>query len=120
MRQDIVEDGQRLAGVGVKAVETKVNGETSDNDSIDKEKKDKKRGGRGKAIMKGKGKENTEMEVEWDYDLELSNSTKRGRRASDASESVEATNEEHIRFGKPLMVQSLDIVSRLNEIACRT
>ena len=89
MRQEIVEDGQRLAGVGVKAVETKVNGETSDNDSIDKEKKDKKRGGRGKAIVKGKGKENTEMEVEWDYDLELSNSTKRGRRASDALESVE-------------------------------
>ena len=88
MRQDIVEDGQRLAGVGVKAVETKVNGETSDNDSIDKEK-DKKRGGRGKAIVKGKGKENTEMEVGLDYDLELSNSTKRGRRASDALESVE-------------------------------
>jgi len=91
MRQEIVEDAQSL---GVKAVDTDVNGETSDNDSIDKEKKDKKRGGRGKAIVKGKGKEKskvagTEMDVEWDYNLELSNSTKRGRRASDASDSVE-------------------------------
>ena len=94
MRQEIVEDAQSLVGVGVKAAETDVNGETSDSDSIDKEKKDKKRGSRGKAIVKGKGKEKskvagTEMDVEWDYNLELSNSTKRGRRASDASDSVE-------------------------------
>jgi hypothetical protein len=95
MRQEIVEDAQSLFGMGVKAVETDVNGETSDNDSIDKEKpKDKKRGSRGKAIVKGKGKEKskvagTEMDVEWDYNLELSNSTKRGRRASDVSDSVE-------------------------------
>ena len=94
MRQEIAEDAQSLVGVGVKAAETDVNGETSDNDSIDKEKKDKKRGSRGKAIVKGKGKEKskvagTEMDVGWDYNLELSNSTKRGRRASDASDSVE-------------------------------
>lgn len=98
MRKEIVEDAQSLDGVavGVKAVQTDgiVNGDTSDNDSIDKEKKDRKRGGRGKAIVKGKGKEKskvagTEMDVEWDYNLELSNSAKRGRRASDASDSVE-------------------------------
>ena len=70
MRHEILEDAQRLAGVGVKAVETKVNGETSDNDNIHKEK-DKKRRQR-KAIVKGKGKENTEMEVERGYNPELS------------------------------------------------
>ena len=42
MRQEIVEDAQRLAGVGVEAVEIEVNSETSDNDSINKEKKDKR------------------------------------------------------------------------------
>ena len=38
MCQEIVEDAQRLAGVGVEAVEIEVNSETSDNDSINKEK----------------------------------------------------------------------------------
>ena len=51
-----VEDTQSLVGVGLKVVETDVNGETSENDSFDKEKKDKNRGGRDKAIVKGKGK----------------------------------------------------------------
>ena len=69
-----VEDTQSLVGVGLKVVETDVNGETSENDSVDKEKKDKNRGGRDKAIVKGKGKAKskvagTEMDVEWDYNL---------------------------------------------------
>ena len=55
----------------MKVVETDVNGETSENDSVDK---DKNRGGRDKAIVKGKGKgkskvAGTEMDVEWDYNL---------------------------------------------------
>jgi len=95
MCQEIVEDAQSL---GVKAVDTNINGETSDNDSIDKEKKDKKRGGRVKAIVKGKGKNLEEVkgcrqgdghnDVEWDYNLELSNSTRCGCHASDMSDSV--------------------------------
>ena len=42
--------------MGLKVVETDVNGEASENDSVDKEKKDKNRGGRDKAIVNGKGK----------------------------------------------------------------
>ena len=71
-----VEDTQSLVGVGLKVVETDVNGETSENDSFDEEKKDKNRGGRDKAIVKEKGRGSrrsraraTEMDVEWDYNL---------------------------------------------------
>ena len=98
-------------------METDVNGETSENDSVDKEKKDKNRGGRDKAIVKGKGKAKskvagTEMDVEWDHNLASVAVTLRrvgiGQTAS----------EERIRFWEPLMESF--VVSRLNEITCHT